>query len=174
MNNSRLRTLVQISLFAGLMAVCSWIAVPFQIPFTMQTFALFLASGVLGGKKSLAVVMVYILLGVIGLPVFSGGRAGVGALFDLTGGFIVGFLPCAYISGVLCEKTKRPTFMGLSMFAGLICHYIFAVLWICIVYGGYGLTSAISLAILPFIVPDTVKIALAALVSAKIKKHIRA
>ncbi len=177
MNNSKLRPLVQMSLFVGLMVICSWITVPFSVPFTLQTFAVFLAAGVLGGKKALAVVAVYILLGVLGVPVFSGGRAGIGALFDVTGGYIMGFLPCAYLSGVLCEKTKRPIFVGLSMLAGLLCIYVCAVLWICLQYTGAdvqrGVLSVMSVAVLPFVVPDAVKITLAVLVSAKLKRHIR-
>ncbi len=177
MNNSKLRNLVQMSLFVGLMVICSWITVPFAVPFTLQTFAVFLASGVLGGKKALAVVAVYILLGIIGLPVFSGGRAGFGAFFDVTGGYINGFLPCAYLSGVLCEKTKRPIFMGLSMLAGLLCVYICGALWIYFNFSGVSYLESflpvLSSATLPHIVPDMVKIFLAVLVSAKLKKHIR-
>ena len=176
MNNSKMHTLVQISLFAGLIAICSWITVPFQIPFTLQTFAVLLAAGVLGGRNGFFAVLVYILLGVLGIPVFSGGRAGLGALFDVTGGYIVGFLPCAYLSGILCEKTKRLVLMGLSMTAGMLCVYIFGCLW---VYFGYlgadvhrSLLSVISVVVLPYIVPDAVKIFLAVLLSTKIKKHI--
>ena len=177
MNSSKLRTLVQMSLFVGLMVICSWITVPFSVPFTLQTFAIFLAAGVLGGKKALAVVAVYILLGALGVPVFSGGRAGIGALFDVTGGYINGFLPCAYLSGILCEKTKRPIFVGLSMLAGLLCVYICGALWIYFNFSGVshlrGFLPVLSSAMFPYIVPDMVKIFLAVLVSAKLKRHIR-
>ena len=77
------------SLFAALTAVCSWIAVPIPpIAFTMQTFAIFLTLGVLGGRWGTASVLLYLLLGVVGLPVFSGFRGGAAALLDATGGFL--------------------------------------------------------------------------------------
>ena len=89
MNTSRTRNLGRIALFAALMAVCAWIVVPAPIPFTMQTFAIFLAAAVLGGKGGVIATMVYIALGVLGLPVFSGGKAGIGVLFGATGGYII-------------------------------------------------------------------------------------
>ena len=75
-----------IALMAVLMAVCSWISVPMEIPFTMQTFALFCALGLLGGRRGTIAVLVYILMGAIGLPVFSGFGGGLGRLLGVTGG----------------------------------------------------------------------------------------
>ena len=86
------RDMAYTAMFAVVMAACSWISVPYVVPFTMQTFAVFLAVGVLGGKRGTLAVLVYILLGCVGIPVFSGFSGGVGILMGSTGGYIVGFL----------------------------------------------------------------------------------
>ena len=92
-HSDKLRTydMVLIAMFAVLMAVCSWISIPMEVPFTLQTFGLFLTVGVLGGKRGTFAVLIYILLGAIGVPVFAGFNSGIGVLLGTTGGYIVGF-----------------------------------------------------------------------------------
>ena len=99
---SRFRTLdlAYIALFAVLMALCAWITVPLPKPlvqFTMQTFAMFMALLVLGGRRGLYAMVVYLLLGAVGMPVFSGFRGGMGVLLDTTGGYIIGFVAAALV-----------------------------------------------------------------------------
>ena len=89
---SKAYDLVLIALFAALMALCAWVTVPYAVPFTMQTFGVFLALLLLGGKRGTICMAVYLLLGAVGLPVFSGFRGGVGALVGSTGGYLVGFI----------------------------------------------------------------------------------
>ena len=84
--------MVYIAVFAVLIAICSWISIPTTVPFTLQTFAVFLAVGVLGGKRGSLSVLIYILLGAVGIPVFAGFSGGFGVLLGQTGGYIVGFL----------------------------------------------------------------------------------
>ena len=84
--------LAYIAVCAALIAVCSWIQIPTVVPFTLQTFAVFLALYFLGGKKGTMSVFIYILIGLIGLPVFSGFKGGPAALFGMTGGYIMGFM----------------------------------------------------------------------------------
>ena len=81
--------MVLCSLFASLTAVCAWIAVPLPgVSFTMQTFAVLLCLGILGGKWGSVSILLYLLLGIVGLPVFTGFRGGAAALLDPTGGFL--------------------------------------------------------------------------------------
>ena len=89
---SKTYDLVYIAVFAVLMAVCSWISVPTAVPFTLQTFAVFMAVGVLGGRRGTMSVALYIILGAVGVPVFAGMTGGIGILTGTTGGYIVGFL----------------------------------------------------------------------------------
>ena len=83
-----------IGLFAVVIAICSWISIPTVVPFTLQTFAVFLAVAILGGKRGTLSVIVYVLLGADGLPVFSGFKGGFGVLLNTTGGYIIGFIFC--------------------------------------------------------------------------------
>ena len=102
MNNVKgLKGMILCALFAALMAVCSWITIPYVVPFTMQTFGVFLALLLLGGKRGTICMAVYLLLGAVGLPVFSGFRGGVGALVGSTGGYLVGFIVSALLMWAL-------------------------------------------------------------------------
>ena len=166
----------RISVFAAVMAVGAWIWIPGPVPFTLQALGVFLAATLIGAKKSLIAVMVYLLLGGIGIPVFSGGRSGLGVIFGATGGFLIGFLPMAYICGKMCEKLKRsPKTLIKSMVLGLISCYITGALWYAILYLGkpYGLSLKVALVqcIVPFIIPDILKIIIATLIVNRIVTH---
>ncbi len=172
MGKSKYSSMGKTALFTALMCMCSWLAVPSPVPFTMQNFGVLLTAAVLGGRGAATAVLVYIGLGILGLPVFSGGRAGIGILFGATGGYIIGFLPCSYIAGKLCERTKkRPYATGFFMAVGLLCEYIFGVLWFWLVYlKGQGFWTAVTTGIVPFVATDGVKIALASLIATKLQK----
>jgi biotin transport system substrate-specific component len=169
------RDMVQIAAFAAIIAVSAWITVPAYVPFTMQTFAVFLAAGVLGAKKGTLAVLVYILLGVLGLPVFSGGRAGLGVLFGETGGYIIGFVPAVYLCGRLNGVLNCRFSLLVSMLSGLLIIYGLGILWFWLVYAqGDEAKSLLMIAsggILPFIVPDLIKIALATMVAGQLKRR---
>ena len=87
---SKTYDMAYIAIFAVLMAICSWISIPMAVPFTLQTFGVFMAVGVLGGKRETFAVLIYILLGAVGVPVFAGFSGGIGVLLNTTGGYIVG------------------------------------------------------------------------------------
>ena len=92
MKSMKLKNEIEIALFAVLLAVFSWTTIPFAVPFTLQTFGVYVALMLLGGKKGTIAIALYILLGAVGVPVFSGFKGGVGALLGPTGGYIFGFL----------------------------------------------------------------------------------
>ncbi|MBQ1892315.1 MAG: biotin transporter BioY, partial [Firmicutes bacterium] len=91
-NSIKTKDMAYIALCAVLLAVCSWISIPFTVPFTLQTFAVFCTLLILGGKRGTVAVAVYILMAAVGLPVLSGFRGGAGALLGTTGGYILGFI----------------------------------------------------------------------------------
>ena len=91
-NRFRVVDLTYMAVCAALIAICAWITVPAAVPFTLQTFAIFFVLSLLGGKRGTIAILVYILLGAVGLPVFSGFNGGLGALLGTTGGYIFGFL----------------------------------------------------------------------------------
>lgn len=165
--HNKIQSMAYIALFVVVMAVCSWISIPMTIPFTLQTFAVFLAVGVLGGKRGTAAVVVYILLGGVGVPVFANFQGGLGALLGNTGGYIIGFLFTALVMWALEALLGRKLWvLALSMVLGLIVCYAFGTAWFMVVYvpadgAVFGLATALGWCVIPYIIPDLVKIALA-------------
>ena len=175
----RIRTIdiANISLMAALIVVCSWITLPMTIPFTLQTFAVFVSVGVLGVWKGTASVLVYLFMGLVGVPVFSGFKGGAGVLLGPTGGYIIGFVFSALATGLIMKKFKGFAASLLAMLAGLIVCYVFGTVWFMVVYSrGHEITlgAAVSMCIVPYIIPDLAKICVAAQVSAKVRRYLRA
>ena len=158
------RDLSRAALFAALMALCAWISIPAPVPFTLQTFALFLAPGLLGGRLGAAAVGAYLLLGAFGLPVFAGFSGGIGALLGPTGGFLLGFLPAALVmwGAEAALGRSEPVFLASAVLGQGLC-YLFGSAWYAFGYAGgaAGLPAALSACVLPFLLPDAAKLALA-------------
>lgn len=158
--------MVYIALFAVVMAICSWISIPAMVPFTLQTFGVFLAVGTLGGKRGSLAVLIYLLLGIVGLPVFAGFSGGLAYLMGNTGGYIIGFLLSALVMWAM-ERIlgKKKWVLALSMLLGLLVCYLFGTLWFITVYtknsGEIGVWTALSWCVFPYIIPDIIKIVLA-------------
>lgn len=172
---SKTLDMVYIAMFAMLIAVCSWISIPATVPFTLQTFGVFTAVGTLGGKRGSLSVLIYLLLGIIGIPVFSGFRGGLGVILGNTGGYIIGFLFSAlFMWGMEKLLGKKTWLLAFSMVVGLLLCYAFGTAWFLLVYaknvGEIGLLTALSWCVFPFIIPDIVKIALAILVCGRLAK----
>ena len=91
-STTKTKDMMLTALFAVLISVCAWISIPAAVPFTMQTFGVFLAAGVLGGKRGTFAVVIYLLLGAVGLPVYAGGTSGIGILLGSTGGYMVSWI----------------------------------------------------------------------------------
>lgn len=176
-SKSKTYDLVYIGVFAVLMAVCSWISIPTAVPFTLQTFGVFMAVGVLGGKKGTASVGLYLLLGILGVPVFAGMTGGIGVLLGTTGGYIIGFFFSALVMWAM-EKLpgKKSVIQVISMITGLLVCYTFGTLWFMMVYmknqGAVGLMTVLGWCVIPFIIPDILKIVLAYGLSRKLKKYV--
>lgn len=171
------RDMAYIALMAVLISVCSWLSVPSVIPFTMQTFGVFAALLLLGGKRGSIAVALYILMGAVGLPVFSNFTGGVGKLMGPSGGYIFGFLVtclCYWLMTALLGDRLWVKILALT--AGLILCYAFGTLWFVEVYSRsepIGVMSALSLCVFPFIVPDAIKLALALTVERLLRNKIK-
>ena len=166
------------ALFAALMMVCAWITVPLTVPFTLQTFGVFAALGTLGGRRGTYAVAAYLLLGLAGLPVFSGFRGGPGVLLGTTGGYILGFLALALLYwAVTARLGQRPVVMAAAMVLGLVVCYAFGTAWFLVAYaraaGPIGLWAALGMCVFPFVVPDLVKLALAWMLSRRLAGCLR-
>ena len=166
------------ALFAGLIAACAWITVPAAVPFTMQTFGICAALFVLGGRRGTWAVGVYLLLGFVGLPVFSGFQGGPGTLLGTTGGYILGFFAMAAVYWLMTAwlGEKLPVSI-LAMVLGLLVCYIFGTIWFMVLYarnsGPIGLATALGWCVFPFVIPDLAKLALAALLARRVSRFLR-
>ena len=170
--------MVYMAVFAALMAICSWISIPTVVPFTMQTFALFLTVGVLGGKRGSMTVSLYLLLGAVGIPVFAGFEGGFSAIMSPSGGYLIGFVFAALAMWAMEKLPGKKTWMlALSMVVGMVIYYVFGTVWFMMVYtrnsGAVGLAAVLAWCVIPFIIPDLVKIALALLLSRRLDKIIK-
>ncbi len=172
------RDLCYVAIGAALTAVCSWLSIPFTVPFTLQSFAVCLIAALLGLRRGLLSVMVYLLLGVVGLPVFAGFKAGFGTLLGATGGFLFGFLFVALTVGFASDRSPGRTLpLALAMLLGMLLCYVCGTVWFMIVYsrgsGAVGVLAALNLCVFPFLLPDALKCALALLISLRLRPHIK-
>ena len=172
------KELVFTALMAVIIAVCSWISIPTTVPFTLQTFGVFMAVGLLGGKKGTISVLVYILLGAVGVPVFAGFSSGIGVLFGTTGGYIVGFVLSGLVYWAMTAAFgEKLPIMIIAMVLGLLVCYAFGTAWFMIVYAKntapIGLMTALGWCVFPFIIPDCIKIALAVVLTKQLKKYVK-
>lgn len=180
-HKTKFRTLdmAYMALFAVLMAVCSWISLPLgPVPFTLQTFAVFLAVGVLGGRRGTITILVYILMGAVGLPVFSNFSGGIGQLMGATGGYILGFLGSALVMWAMEALLGKKTWvLAVSMVLGLVVCYAFGTFWFMQVYartsGPVGVMAALGWCVFPYILPDLGKIALALLLGNRLSRVLK-
>ncbi|MBQ8427923.1 MAG: biotin transporter BioY [Clostridia bacterium] len=169
------KNIAYIALFTAVTVVCSWIHIPTPVPFTMQTFALFLAVCTLGAKKGWIVACAYLLLGLVGVPVFSGFQGGGGALFGTTGGYLIGYFVGG---GVMCLLDVLPFLkgkQGIILSCGLLVYYLCGVLWYMLVFvqGAVGLGAAMLTCVLPFVLPDVAKLILALFLGKRLKRRIK-
>ena len=161
------RDIAYIAMGVALTAVCAWLTIPAAVPFTMQTFAVCLVAALLGLRRGLWAVGCYILLGGLGAPVFSGFRGGFGVLLGTTGGYIAGFVFTALIVGFAADRWRRrfPALLAAMALGVLVC-YVFGTVWFMLVYakssGPIGVGTALAWCVLPYLLPDAAKIALAA------------
>lgn len=179
--NNSLKTaknIAYIGLFTAVIVVCSFLTIPTTIPFTLQTFAVFLCLGMLGGKRGLTAICCYVLLGAVGVPVFAGFRGGVGVLLGTTGGYIMGFILCGIIY-LIAEKLfgKSIFVVTISLIIGAISYFTFGTIWYMIVYmnntGPVALSTVLGWCVIPFLLPDAIKLTVAVWLSNKLRGKIK-
>ena len=177
---SKMKTLdyAYMALATAVIAICSWIAIPLAVPITLQTFAIFTVVGLLGTKRGVISILVYILLGAVGLPVFANFNSGVGYIMGSTGGYLLGFIISALIVGGIISRFGRKTpVLICAMVLGLLVCYAFGTAWFMYVYaqntGPVGLITVLSWCVFPFIIPDMVKILLAVTLIPRVYKFVK-
>ena len=177
-NTNKTRDTVFIALFSVLIAVCAWISIPTAVPFTMQTFGVFFALNFLGGKKGILSVVIYLLMGIIGVPVFANGTAGLGILMGTTGGYMIGWIFSGLAMWLLQTLLGRKKWaQSISMLVGLLVCYGIGTAWFLVVYaqttGAVGLWAALCWCVFPFILPDLVKLGMVLWLTQRLNKIVK-
>ena len=149
------------------------------VPISLATFAVMLAGVLLGGSLGAISQLIYVLLGAVGLPVFAGWTGGLGNILGMTGGYIIGYIPCAWLTGLIykkfgskAKKSVKILFMVLGMVAGTIALYVIGTAWFMFVTG-MNLTSSLAACVIPFIPGDFIKMAAVVLISLPLEAAIR-
>ena len=176
----RVKDITYIAVFTALLAVCSWIAIPTptRIDFTLQTMGVFLAVGILGGRRGTLAILAYLLLGLVGAPVFSGFSGGPGALLTPSGGYLIGFFFTGLAMWAM-EKLlgEKPWMLALSMALGMLVYDVFGTAWFMVVdpMGGesVGLWTALTWCVFPYVGFDVIKLVLALLLSLRLRSHVK-
>lgn len=173
------KELILTALFAAIITVCAWISIPIgAVPITLHTFGVFCALCILGGRNGTFSFIVYLLLGMVGLPVFAGFKSGVGVILGPTGGYLLGYLLMCliYWYGTKFFGSKI-VIRVILMTLGLAVCYLFGTIWFVWVYskGDSSITfySALKICVLPFVAFDMIKLVLSIIISDRVKKLIK-
>ena len=160
------------ALFAAMTAVLAQISIPFPggVPLTLQLLSISLSGVVLGSKKGFISIVVYIILGAIGLPVFAGFSGGFQNIIGPTGGFLISFPIVAFIVGLVSEKTDNMYLIFLSTVLGLAINYSIGTLVFASVTGS-SIVVSLTACVIPFIFTDLVKGILATVIGVKLKQN---
>ncbi len=160
------KSLAGIGLCSGILCAVSPIAIPMgDLSLSLATLAVLVSSGVLGAWKGILSVMVYLVIGGVGLPVFSGFTGGFGRLLGPTGGFLFGYLLLSFVAGLGKGRV-------IHMTIGTVLLYICGTVWYS-VYTDVPVLAAAGVCVLPYIIPDVLKIAVAAVAVRRLKKIIK-
>lgn len=142
------------------------------VPISLTNFAIYLSLYLLDWKKGTVSYILYLLLGLVGLPVFSGFTGGIGKLAGPTGGYIIGFIPMAIIAGIVIDKYSEKWLLCLlAMIVGTIVCYALGTAWLAY-EAKMDMMAALWAGVIPFIPGDLVKMALAILIAPKIKAQV--
>lgn len=174
-STTSVRGMVYAAMFGAATAAGAYLVIPLPpVPVTLQTLFMALAGALLGPRLGAMSQMVYVLLGIMGLPVFAGGKAGLGVLLGPTGGYLVGFVAGAWLIGrmVHSEEPAGAVRIALGIAAGYALVYAFGVtgLWL---IARLSLIKALSLGVLPFLIGDALKIMGAVFLTMKLQGRIR-
>ena len=163
----------------ALIVVCSWLSFPLAVPITLQTFAIFSILGLLGGKRGTVVIVCYVVLGALGLPVFSNFKGGIGViLHNVSGGYIIGFTFVAISYWIAVSVFgRKPTVEFVSLAIGMVLCYLAGTCWYMWLNvsksGALDFLNVLYVCVLPFILPDLIKLCVSLTLVTKLRKHLK-
>ena len=173
--NEKIKNIIITGMNVCILTVCSWIKFPLLVPITLQTLGVFLISGIFNFKISFTSLIIYIILGMLGLPVFSSLEGGLGVVLGPTGGYILSFIFVPIIIAVCRKFLKGKEFIrcGLSLFFSQLLIYLMGTLWFVLVYlkeGEQYFFTALLTTVVPFLIFDMIKIIISNIIIIRIKK----
>jgi len=186
-NRSAAYDLTVIAISAALITICSWLSVQIgPVPVTLQTLAILAVLLTVGGRRGTLAIVVYLALGLVGVPVFSGFKGGPAAFAGPTGGFLLGFIAAAlvywlleklFFAHLMTTKKRRFVFGIVGSVIFELVTYAFGVIWFMTVYaaqtGPVGLGTVLSWCVIPFIIPDLIKIVAASVIGSRAGRFVR-
>ena len=174
------KKLVLCGVCAAIICALAPLSIPLSglVPITFATFAVMLSGALLGGRYGALSVLIYLLIGALGVPVFSGYSSGIGVLLGPPGGYLIGYIPLAFLTGALYDRygkskigIKKYAVMITAMLSGTVVLYAFGTAWYCIVTGA-GALVALTMCVVPFLLGDAAKIAAVTLLCPQLEKAI--
>ena len=176
MNRMKIKDMTLTAVMAALICIAGPLTIAAgPVPLSLATFAVYLAGAILGKKRGTIAAGLYLVIGIIGVPVFSGFSGGFQKLAGVTGGYLVGYLPCAFLAGLgteRAEKEGRKWLLPAMMAAGTIILYVIGTAWF-MIQSGNPLGASLGMCVLPFLPGDAVKIAAVAMITPAVKKAVR-
>lgn len=165
------RDMAVTALFAAILCVMSPWSIPVgPVPVSLATFAIYIAAAVMGRSRATIAVLVYILIGMVGLPVFSGFSGGFQKIAGVSGGYIVGYIPCAFISGAITDRfPKSLVAYPIGMILGTAILYLVGTAWFMYTTGN-TLAASLGFCVVPFLLGDAIKIAAATALSFPLRR----
>lgn len=173
-DQNHLKQMVYAAMFGALTAIGSLVVIPLQpLPITLQTLFTGLAGILFGAYTAALSQIIYVLLGVIGLPVFAGGKAGLGTLLGPSGGYLIGFIAGSYIIGRIVESNNNPGLIRIlvALVSGTLVIYILGTIQLAIVTN-FSLVKSLMVGVVPFLPGDGLKIAISAWLGIKLRRYV--
>ncbi len=176
-NRIRIKDMVTVALLAAVLCIlCPWSVPIGPVPVSLGVLGVALVTYVAGMKRALAAVLIYLLIGFVGVPVFTGFTGGAAKLFGPTGGYLIGYLPMVFLSGLVIDrfpetKIKHRIICFFALCGGTVVLYTLGTIWLA-VQGGYTLPQALSFGVLPFIPFDLIKLAIVTLLAPMIRSRL--
>ena len=167
---NQLRMTAYASLLAALTAVGAFIAIPIgPVPIVLQNLFVYLTGLLLGSRWGVLAIAAYLLAGAVGLPVFAGGKGGIGHLIGPTGGYLIGFLPAVALIGMITERTGDKRLFALAaLIAGTCVIYACGITWLSFV-SGMTVVQSVIVGMVPFLIGDAIKIAAALFIAKSLR-----
>ena len=178
--SSNLKPLVFAALFAALTAAVSPLKIPLgftPVPITLQTLVVLMSGAMLGPTYGALAMILYVVVGILGLPVFAGGGSGIGAILGPTGGYLISYFIAAFAIGKTLQLRKQPKYIDyvFAMVVGTVIIYLLGAGWALVVVPGLTLLAVLTGWVLPFIIGDTIKLLIAAYIAkaVNIKRYLK-